>query len=81
MVQKFFLIFSFVVIQCSGAADVTQWRGSERNGTYRETGLLTSWPAEGPKLLWSTDSLGKGYSSPSIAKGLVYVTGKVGKDD
>lgn len=42
---------------------------------------MKSWPAEGPKLIWSTDSLGKGYSSPSIARGTVYVTGKVDKDD
>jgi len=81
LTKKFLLFFSFVVIQYSGAADVTQWRGPERNGTYAETGLLTSWPAEGPNLLWSTDSLGKGYSSPSIARGFVYVTGKTGKDD
>lgn len=75
------LLLLIVLQQCGWSADCLQWRGSDRNGTFHETGLMKSWPAEGPKLLWSTDSLGKGYSSPSIARGMVYVTGKVNKDE
>jgi len=56
-----------------------QWRGPDRNGISKEKGLLKSWPEEGPKLLWSTQGLGKGFSTVSIADGTVYATGL--KDD
>ncbi len=52
-----------------------QWKGPDRNGISNETGLLKSWPKDGPKLLWSAQGLGKGYSTVSIADGTVYVTG------
>lgn len=82
MFQRAFTLLSLlVVVHTSPAADCLQWRGPDRNGYYPETNLLTAWPDGGPKLLWSTDSLGKGYSSPVIAKGVVYVTGKIDKDE
>jgi outer membrane protein assembly factor BamB len=49
------------------AADWPQWRGPQRDGTSPESGLLQSWPAAGPKLLWNTANLGSGYSTPAIA--------------
>lgn len=51
------------------------FRGPDRDGVYKETGLLTSWPQEGPALLWETLDAGKGYSSPVIEKDRIYVTG------
>ncbi|MDR0349380.1 MAG: PQQ-like beta-propeller repeat protein [Tannerella sp.] len=51
------------------------FRGPERNGHYKESGLLKSWPANGPQLLWETMDAGKGYSSPVIYEGYVYITG------
>lgn len=52
------------------------FRGPNRDGIYfSESGLLKQWPAEGPELLWETDILGKGYSSPTIVNERVYVTG------
>lgn len=56
-------------------ADWPQWRGAERNGLSSETHLLQSWPAGGPKLLWSADGLGRGFSSVAVAKGTIYTTG------
>jgi outer membrane protein assembly factor BamB len=47
------------------AADWPQWLGPARNGTSPEKGLLTSWPAAGPKLLWKVPG-GDGYSSVAI---------------
>src|ERR1039458_3224573 len=32
--------------------DWPQFRGPDRNGISKETGLLRKWPAAGPKLLW-----------------------------
>ncbi len=57
------------------ASDWPQWRGPDRDGVSKETGLLKSWPEGGPKLLWSVTGLGAGFSHPSIAKGTIYVTG------
>ena len=36
---------------------------------------MKQWPEGGPKLLWSAEGLGKGFSSVSIADGFIYVTG------
>ena len=48
------------------ATDWPQWRGVERNGISPETGLLKSWPAGGPPLVWKATGLGEGYSDVSV---------------
>lgn len=64
---------------CS-ADDWPGFRGPNRDGKSAETGLLNKWPKNGPKLMWSLKGIGKGYSSPAIANGMIYVTGLVGKN-
>ena len=64
----------------SAEAGWPQWRGHRRDGICDETGLLGSWPEGGPKLLWQASGLGRGYSSPVIAGGRLYITGDVGND-
>ena len=59
---------------CHGA-NVTQWRGEGRMGIYQEKDLLKEWPAGGPKLLWSIEDLGEGYSSVIVVDGKIYTTG------
>ena len=54
-------------------ADWPQWRGPNRDGICSETGLLKSWPADGPKLLWEITGLGPGWSHPVIVDGRLYV--------
>ena len=56
-------------------ADWPQWRGAHRDGISSETHLLKTWPPVGPALLWSVAGLGRGYSSVSVAHGVVYATG------
>jgi outer membrane protein assembly factor BamB len=63
------------------ADDWPQWRGNNRNGISKETGLLKSWPEGGPKLLWSNEDIGEGFSSMSIADGSLYITGLVDKQE
>lgn len=60
------------------AQDLVQWRGSDRNGIYNESGLLKEWPAEGPKLLWNFDGLGQGFTSVTVVNDKVYTTGVTG---
>lgn len=55
------------------AADWPQWRGPDRTGISKETGLLKEWPEGGPKLRWQITDLGTGYSSPVVVKGVVYI--------
>ncbi|MEN6577627.1 MAG: PQQ-binding-like beta-propeller repeat protein [Phycisphaerales bacterium] len=57
------------------AADCPRFRGPAGDGTFPETGLLKQWPENGPKLAWSVDGLGPGYSSAVVVDGTVYVTG------
>jgi outer membrane protein assembly factor BamB len=51
------------------AADWPQWRGTDRTDVSPETGLLTSWPAGGPKRVWLYENAGQGYSGPAIVDG------------
>ena len=60
------------------AEDWPQFRGVYRDGKSAEKGLMAQWPEGGPKLLWSVDGVGKGFSHVSVADGLVYVTGLAG---
>jgi outer membrane protein assembly factor BamB len=50
------------------AADWPQWLGPDRNGTSPERGLLTTWPAGGPRVLWKVAG-GDGYSAVAVAGG------------
>ncbi len=62
------------------AQETAQWRGNNRDGAYNETGLLKSWPDNGPQLLWHFDGLGSGYSSAAVTSKKVYSTGMIGED-
>ena len=55
----------------------SQFQGPAHDGIYPETGLMKSWPDNGPELLWSADGLGNGYSSPAITSSHVFITGEL----
>lgn len=55
---------------------VSEWRGPNRGGVYHETGLMKQWPVDGPQLLWTIDSTGRGYGSPVIAGDRLFITGE-----
>lgn len=63
------------------AQEISSWRPENRTGVSAETGLLKSWPAEGPKLLWENLELTKGNSSPSFGNNKIYITGSEGGKD
>ena len=54
-------------------SDWPQWRGPERNGISKETGLLKQWPEAGPKLLWQQNDIGDGYSTPVVVGTRLYL--------
>lgn len=81
--KQLVLLFSTVILICQllVSQEIAEWRGPGRTGVYNETGLLKVWPADGPQLLWSVDSLPSGYSSVSVANNLVFFTGIVDSSD
>ena len=54
------------------ADDWPQWLGPQRDGVWRETGIVEKLPTNGLKFRWRTP-IGGGYSGPAVAKGRVYV--------
>lgn len=60
------------------AATWTQWRGAHRDGHSAETGLLREWPVGGPRVVWTADGLGAGYSSLALDAGKYYTQGQQG---
>jgi outer membrane protein assembly factor BamB len=68
-----------VVSWCCAAAAQTgewsQWRGPNRDGVSKETGLLKQWAAEGPPLVWKAQGAGAGYSSLAVSNGRIYTMG------
>jgi len=73
--MKFLTIMVFMVGVAAFAADSPQWQGVNRNADFPEKNLLKVWPQEGPKLLWSCEGIGSGYSSAVTAGDRIYVTG------
>jgi outer membrane protein assembly factor BamB len=53
-----------------------QWRGPNRDAVSADTGLLQSWPNEGPPMAWKTRGLGSGYASVVLGDGKLYTAGK-----
>jgi outer membrane protein assembly factor BamB len=68
------LLTSINIVAARGD-DWGAWRGPERTGISKEQGLAKSWPESGPKLLWKTEYVGEGFSTPSVAGGVLYVMG------
>jgi outer membrane protein assembly factor BamB len=54
--------------------------GPNRDGTSPETGLLASWPAGGPRLVWERE-VGEGYSGPAVAGNSLVLFHRVGGDE
>jgi len=76
------LVFLISVASMSLAqsnANWPQWRGPNRDGISKETGLLKQWPAEGPALVWKASGAGGGYSSFSVANGKLLTMGLRGE--
>lgn len=72
-----FLCFAWCGLSAfAPAEDWPCFHGPERDNRSDETGLLKTWPAKGPDLLWTANFLGKGYSSVAVSDGVIYTAGK-----
>jgi len=69
------LLAASLALRAQGATDWPQWRGVNRDGISRETGLLKEWPSSGPPVVWSAAKVGEGYGSVSVRGDRVFVQG------
>ncbi|MDG2380736.1 MAG: PQQ-binding-like beta-propeller repeat protein [Pirellulaceae bacterium] len=67
------LLFLIVLPIQLAAEDWPQWRGPNRDGVWKNDKVLESFPTEQIPHKWSV-SVAPGYSGPTVAKGLVYLT-------
>jgi outer membrane protein assembly factor BamB len=77
-----FALITVVLFLCSSVnlfaqsnTDWPQWRGANRDGISKETGLLKEWGKDGPPLVWKTTGAGRGYSTLAVSKGRIYTMG------
>ncbi|MHB1423992.1 MAG: PQQ-binding-like beta-propeller repeat protein [Gemmataceae bacterium] len=75
-----FSLALLIAVVCSIAADWPRFLGPNRNGASTETGLLQSWDAKGPPLLWQT-KVGAGYSAPVVAGERLILFHRVGDEE
>lgn len=84
MIARFLLVVSSSLVVAAsplGAADWPQFRGPDRTGVSKETGLLNEWPEKGPPLLWTFSKAGVGYSGPAVVGDRVYLSGGRGESE
>ena len=60
------------------ADDWPQWRGQNRDGVWRETGIIEKFDQPEIPLRWRVP-VGSGYSGPTVIDGRVYLTDRVTK--
>ena len=68
-------------VEISDNQVISEWREENRTGVSSETGLLKSWPEEGPGLIWSNTALPKGHSSVTFGNNSIYLTGNDDQND
>jgi outer membrane protein assembly factor BamB len=55
--------------------DWPSFRGPDRSGVSKETGLLQKWPDGGPTLVWEVKGPGRGYSSLAVVENRIFTLG------
>jgi outer membrane protein assembly factor BamB len=82
VISKLFLTVLFYTASLTSVhCQLYEWRGPGRSGIYNETGLLKMWPGSGPVLLWESENMGDGYSSPTVTDDAIYITGRKDSSD
>lgn len=75
MKKRNLFISVIIFLLCTGtviAQDWPQFLGPNRNSISDQKGILRSWPATGPEVLW-TVPVGIGYGGPVVKNGKVYL--------
>ena len=64
----------------TASGDWPQYRGMNRDGISRETGLVKTWPATGPKVVWKVP-IGDAYSGIAAVGGKLFTMDSRGSDE
>ena len=56
--------------------DWPHWMGERRDGVWRETGMLDSFPDSGPAILWRSE-IGSGYGGPAVVGQDIYLMDRI----
>src|SRR5262245_16097921 len=67
------LLFSF-----AAADDWPQWRGPNRDGIWRETGIIQKFASDQLTPKWRVE-IGSGYCGPTVANGRVYLMDRLAR--
>ncbi|HEY2881844.1 MAG TPA: PQQ-binding-like beta-propeller repeat protein [Pirellulales bacterium] len=73
--KRIFLVLAAAMCSTwmAAADDWPQWRGPNRDGVWRETGIVEKFSTPQLPIKWRVP-IGAGYSGPTVAGGRVYVT-------
>ena len=72
--KSLFLLIIALLFQIQAfAADWPQWRGINRDGIWREKGVVEKFEHKQIPIRWRA-KIANGYSGPTVAKGRVYIT-------
>jgi outer membrane protein assembly factor BamB len=74
----FVLFLTGFVAALAQAEDWPQWRGVNRDGVWRETGIVEKFAEDTLPRKWSAE-IGAGYTGPTVAGGRVYVMDRVSR--
>jgi outer membrane protein assembly factor BamB len=71
----FYGLCATLITNVSTADDWPQWMGPQRDGVWRETGVVDKFPAGGLPVRWRV-KIGGGYAGPAVVGNRVFVTDK-----
>src|SRR5688572_21741326 len=74
------LLLCFLSTQPLFAGAWPQFLGPTANGISSEKGLIDSFPAAGPPLIWEK-AVGNGYSAPSVSAGKLVLHHRIGNEE
>jgi outer membrane protein assembly factor BamB len=77
-VKRVLWLTALVLVPAARADDWPQWLGPQRDGVWRETGILKQFPPGGPKVRWRAE-IGSGYTGPAVVGDRVYVMDRQGE--
>ncbi len=69
-------LLAFVLINTIQAQEWPDWRGPNRDGKWKEDGIINKFNGNIIPLKWSIP-VGAGYSGPTVSEGKVYLTDKI----
>jgi outer membrane protein assembly factor BamB len=77
-VRSIFLVAALVAhcVPLARGEDWPQWRGTNRDGVWRESGLIDKFPSSELTPKWRVP-IGSGYCGPTVANGRVFVMDRV----